>query len=56
MVFTTPAAIFAAGLASLCALRMAAPLSAAEGALIAGWNGRVARLVGAKVEAGGMAA
>lgn len=48
MVFNTPAAIVAAALAAIAALRMAMPLSADEGALIAGWNGRVARLLGSR--------
>ncbi|SFU66527.1 lipopolysaccharide biosynthesis protein [Pseudoduganella namucuonensis] len=46
--FPVPAAIVAAGLASAVALRMAVPLSAAEGRLVAGFNGRLARLVGSR--------
>lgn len=48
MEFNTPAAICAAAIVSAAALRMAMPLSADEGALIASWNGRLARLVGSR--------
>lgn len=48
MALTVPVAIVAVALVSACALRMAVPLSADEGALIAGWNGRLARLVGSR--------
>lgn len=48
MVFNTPAAVIAAALAAAAALRMAMPLSADEGALVASWNGRLARLLGSR--------
>jgi O-antigen/teichoic acid export membrane protein len=48
MDFTTPLAIVAVALVSAVALRAAVPLSADEGRLIAGWNGRLARLVGSR--------
>ncbi|MRV74183.1 oligosaccharide flippase family protein [Duganella sp. FT92W] len=46
--FTAPMAIVAVALVSAGALRAAVPLSADEGRLIAGWNGRLARLVGSR--------
>ncbi len=48
MEFTAPMAIVAVALVSAAALRAAVPLSADEGKLIAGWNGRLARLVGSR--------
>lgn len=41
-----PVAIVLAGVSSLLVLRMARLISAPEGALIATWNGRLARLIG----------
>lgn len=46
--FSLPEAVLGAGLAALLALRLSLPLSAEEGALVAGWNGRLALLIGVK--------
>lgn len=48
MVFNTPAAVIATALAAAVALRLAMPLSAAEGALVASFNGRLAWLLGSR--------
>ena len=42
-----PAALLATGVVALAALRLSLPLSAEEGALVADWNARLARLIGA---------
>ncbi|MES2260814.1 MAG: oligosaccharide flippase family protein [Pseudomonadota bacterium] len=44
--FSLPVAVLTAGLAALAALRLALPLNAVEGVLVASWNTRLARLVG----------
>lgn len=50
-VIPLPLALLACALMSALALRIALPLNAAEGRLLAGWNGHLARLVGSRPEA-----